>query len=152
MNIETFLGSLNLEENDYFYHITGRGNGERIVEEGLLVDGTNILDTDNILYTTTISITPDMVSNSEGFERELLDMEISNKGIRDCSEMVIIGAPKEMQKQIVSHFGEDIDGNYFEGIIQPQYIMGYFNLEHEFTPNGEFEYGTDLFYDSDFSK
>ena len=52
MNVTDLLKMLDFEEFDYFYHETGDGVGEEIMEEGLLVEGTNILDTNNIAYTT----------------------------------------------------------------------------------------------------
>ena len=55
------------EENDYLYHVTGRGLGERIMEEGLLVEGTNILNASNIIETTTLPITKEIVDNPLDF-------------------------------------------------------------------------------------
>ena len=66
MELSDFLDCLDFDEFDYFYHETSRGNGERIMEEGLLVDGTNILGTNNILYTTASPLTSDMVDSFDG--------------------------------------------------------------------------------------
>lgn len=132
-------------ENSYFYHITSEDNAEEILEEGLLVDGTNILDVDNILFTTAIEITPDMV---EDFET-LLSEEIHEDNRRGLSAMIIMGCPKEEVRFIVDKTPQEKDGIEYEGIIHPNNIMGYFNLEHEFIPNYLFDYGTEYFSEQD---
>ena len=45
MNLEEFVNGLDFNNYDYFYHETGKSVGESILEEGLLVDETNILFT-----------------------------------------------------------------------------------------------------------
>lgn len=148
MTIEEFIKSLNFEENDYFYHITGKGNSIDMFEEGLYVDGNNILNTNNILETTTLPITPDMVATYEQF-RSYLQGELSDIGFRDTSEFVVLGAPKSYMKQIVSDFCDVKDGTYYEGVIPPEFIMGYFDKDTlEFTINENFNYGTDEYYDA----
>ena len=132
---------LDFEENDYLYHETSRGNGERIMEEGLLVDGTNILDTNNILFTTTLPLTKEMTSDPEEFS-SFLTQEKSISKLRDVSEMVIICSPKDYDYQIVSPYNDyDSSGNYYQGIVEPQFIMGVINLRDlTFTPNPECQY------------
>ena len=153
MTVNDFINLLDFEENDYFYHITGNGKSSSILEEGLLVNGTNIIDTNNILYTTCTPLNPEDIVDEDTFNNDLLDSEIGNNRFRDTNEMVIIGVPKYKDKKIVDEFMQDIDGVFYEGIIYNSYIMGYFNNEHEFTPNEEFEYGPDDFYEEhNFSK
>jgi len=148
MTIEEFIKSLNFEENDYFYHVTGSGNGETISEEGLYVDGNNILDTDNILETTTLPLTPDIASSVEQL-KQYLSEELSDAGLRDTSEFVVLGAPKECMKQIVSDFCDFKDGTYYEGVIPSEYIMGYFSRNSlDFIANENFGFGTDEFFES----
>lgn len=108
----------NFENNDYFYHMTGSSVSHYIMEEGLLVDGTNIIDAQNLKDTTTIEIT---------------------------SEMVIISVPKDYKKDIVSVFRQVKNRQYFEGIIDKNNIMGYFNTKLEFTPNPNFMFGNEKF-------
>ena len=93
MNIEEFKKCFNFKENRYFYHITGEDRAEAVLEEGLLVDGTNILDVDNILFTTAIEITPDMLST---FEEDILDEELHEDTLRGLSQMIIIGCSKDL--------------------------------------------------------
>lgn len=132
------------EENDYLYHVTGRGLGERIMEEGLLVEGTNILNASNIIETTTLPITKEIVDNLENFVAD----ELKNKSFRDSSEMVILGSPKEYKKQIVDKVRTSKENMDFQGRVSDRYVMGYINQGLEFVPNENFEYGTDEFYDN----
>ena len=136
---------LDFEENDYLYHETSRGNGQRIMEEGLLVDGTNILNTNNILFTTTLPLTKEMTSDPEEFS-SFLTQEKSVSKLRDVSEMVIICSPKDYDYQIVSPYNDyDSSGNYYDGIVEPQFIMGVINLRDlTFTPNPECQYSDAL--------
>lgn len=148
MTIEEFIKELNFEENDYFYHVTKKGNGDKIIEEGLYVDGNNILDFDNILETTTLPLTQDIVLNVSSL-KIFLEEELTIHGLRDKSELVVLGAPKTCMKQIVSEFDSFKDGIYYEGIINSEYIMGYFNKDSlEFTPNDGFSFDNDDSYGS----
>ena len=153
MTISEFINSLDFDDYDYFYHVTGNGKAESIMEEGLLVNGTNILDTDNILFTTAAPIYPEDVIDENTFIKELLDGELSNSKFRDTNEMVIIGAPKEHEQDIVNEYLDYIDGEFYEGVVDSSYIMGYFNKDHEFTPNMNYQYGSNNFYnENNFSK
>ena len=151
MDLEKLIHFFDFENCDYYYHITGKGIGEMIIEEGLLVDGTNILDTDNLKDTTTIEITPEMVSTYEEISA-LVEEEIDNPLLRDTSEMVIIGSPKEAKKQIVHDYDKIKEEHYFQGIISSHNIMGYIDENHIFNPNSNYEYGNEAFescfYDS----
>ena len=146
MTINDFINSLDFNENDYFYHITGNGKSINILEDGLLVNGTNILDVDNILFTTATPLYPEDAFDEKALNN-LLDAELSSNKLRGTNEMVIIGSPKIMEKDIVEKYNEVIDGVLYKGIVDKTYIMGYFNINHEFTPNEEFIYGNDEFYE-----
>ena len=146
MTVNDFINSLDFNENDYFYHITGNEKSISILENGLLVDGTNILDVDNILFTTATPLYPEDAKDEESVNN-LLDAELSNMKLRDTNEMVIIGSPKIMEKDIVDKYNEVIDGVLYRGIVEKEYILGYFNIRHEFIPNEEFVYGNDEFYE-----
>jgi hypothetical protein len=140
---------LDFENNDYLYHETSKGFGKQIMEEGLLINGTNILNTNNILFTTTLPLTEEMTSDPIEFSN-FLNQEKSLSALRDVSEMVIIYSPKEYDYQIVSPFNNfDSSGQYYEGIVEPQFIIGVINLRDlTFTPNPECEYA-DEFIDID---
>lgn len=148
MTVEKFIKNLDFKENDYFYHVTGSGNGESIFKDGLYIDGNNILNAKNLLETTTIPLTEDMVLTSHQF-KEFLEDETKNSRFRDTSEMVVIGAPKKEKKNIVSKFDNFVDGKYYEGIISNDYIMGYFsNEKSEFVENENYNYLFDYYDDS----
>lgn len=147
MEISEFIEKLDFDEFDYFYHETSRGTSEEVMEEGLLVDGTNILDTDNILFTTALPLTRELVSDSESFKK-FLEEEKSVGGFRDVSEMVILGAPKDYHKRLVSPFDDYKDGNYYQGIVESHLVLGYIDLSSKrFTVNENYEYSDQLLYD-----
>ena len=93
MKIEDTIPFFDFENYDYYYHMTGEGIGDLICEEGLLVDGTNILGATNLKDTTTKELSPEMVKNIDRFIDFVRD-EVDNSLLRDTSEMVIIGSPK----------------------------------------------------------
>lgn len=147
MKFEDTIPFFDFDNYHYFYHITGHGIGDLIFEEGLLVDGTNFLGTNNLKDTTTIEITPDMISDSDEF-RQFVQNEINNILFRDTSEMIIIGSPKESNKEIVADYGQSKDENFYQGIIYPNMIMGYYNQDLEFIANERYAHGNDEFLDS----
>ena len=116
MKIDDIISFFDFENYDYFYHITGKGIGDLIFQEGLLVDGTNILGAKNIKDTTTLEITPDMVSSPGDFS-DFVDGEVNSHISRDTSEMIIIGSPKEYDKQIVSKYDKNKDTLIIEKIF-----------------------------------
>ena len=132
---------LDFENNDYLYHETSKGTGKQIMKDGLLINGNNILNTNNILFTTTLPLTEEMTSEPVEFIN-FLNQEKSISTLRDVSEMVIICSPKEYDYQIVSPFNDfDSSGQYYEGIVEPNFILGVINLRDlTFTPNLECEY------------
>ncbi|MBQ7790648.1 MAG: hypothetical protein IJ399_05235 [Bacilli bacterium] len=147
MRIEDTIPFFDFENYDYYYHMTGEGIGDLICEEGLLVDGTNIIGARNIKDTTTIEISRDMVEDPDAFE-EFVSDEVNNSLLRDTSEMVIIGSPKELEKEIVHDYKKSKDEHFFQGIIHANMIMGYFNRDLEFVCNEKYAHGTDEFLDS----
>lgn len=150
MKIPEFTQILDFDNFNYLYHETSRGTGERIMEEGLLVNGNNILNVDNILFTTTLPLTKDMVSNPDEFSLFLTQEKSTGSLFRDVSEMVIIASPKDYDNKIVSPYNAYADDeNYYQGIVESNFILGVINLEDlTFTPNLECEYYDD-FYDLD---
>ena len=144
MSLDNIKDIFDFNDFDYFYHETSVDNAKSIMENGLLVEGTNIIGTDNILFTTTCSINEEIASSSEAF-RDYIESEFSPSDFRDVSAMVILGAGKEEDKQIVEPFESTINGKYYQGIIRPQYIVGYIDMEElEFYPNENYEYYDEL--------
>ena len=148
MKIPEFTKILDFDNFNYLYHETSRGTGERIMEEGLLVNGNNILNVDNILFTTTLPLTKDMIKDPEEFSTFLRQEKSTGSLFRDVTEMVIIASPKDYDNNIVSPYNAYAeDENYYQGIVEPSFILGIINLEDlTFTPNIECEYYDD-FYD-----
>ena len=60
----------------------------------------------------------------------LVEDEIDNPLLRDTSEMVIIGSPKEAKKRIVHDYDKIKEEHYFQGIISSHNIMGYIDENH----------------------
>ena len=147
MNLEEILDFFDFENCDYYYHITGKGVSDMILEEGLLVDGTNILGTNNLKDTTTIEITPDMVATFDDLKK-LVDDEINHILMRDASEMVIIGSLKEDNKRIVNNYNQNKDEHFYRGIIPSNHIMGYIDENHTFIANENYSFGNEAFEES----
>ena len=147
MKLTELIEKLDFEEFDYFYHETSKDKSDLILQEGLLVKGTNILDTSNIIFTTTLPITKNMVQDEASFYN-FLDLEKTSSSIRDVSEMVIIGAPKDYEKRIVSPYNKYKDGIYYEGIINNNFILGYIDMfDKQFKVNMNYEYSDELLSD-----
>lgn len=150
MNVTDLLKLLNYEEYDYFYHETGTGVGEQIIEEGLLVDGNNIIGTKNIAFTTIACLTPDLTETPEKFV-SFLQNEKSDSAIREVTEMVILSSPKEIEGKIARPYGNYHDGTQYEEIIDSNFVMGVINLNNlTFRMNEEFEYADDLLASDDY--
>ena len=67
MSLDNIQDIFDFDNFDYFYHETSKGDAQTIMQQGLLVDGTNIIDTNNILFTTASPITEEMVTSSQQF-------------------------------------------------------------------------------------
>ena len=148
MSLDNIKDIFDFDNFDYFYHETSKTNAQAIIQQGLLVDGTNIIDTNNILFTTASPITKDMVTSSQNFI-DYIQSEASPNNIRDVSAMVILAADKECEGQIVDEFGQTVDGNYYQGIIYPEQIVGYIDMcDLEFYPNENYECADEIFNDS----
>lgn len=150
LNVLDLLKMLNFEEFDYFYHETGAGLGREIMEEGLMVEGTNIIGTKNIAYTTVSPLLPEMVRTPRDFV-VFLDNEKGSGSSRDTSEMVILCADKSLDGYLVEPYDEYHNEKKYSGIIRKGYIMGVINIDSlEFEMNEEFEFASDLVDASDF--
>lgn len=133
MNIEQLIQSLDFEMCDYFYHETSIENATNILEEGLLINVTNVVDNENVLYNTSLPLTKELVE--EGFE-DFLRTEASSSEIRKISAMVIIVSTKDSSKDIIGENEIYIEGTAYEGVVSPEYILGYIDLERlEFVSN-----------------
>ncbi len=133
-----FLENLDFDENVYFYHITEKGVGEKIINNGLLM-------VDSHFWSTIIQITPDMLENPYDF----LKNEKGNN-IRGTEEMVIISCDKEDVKYLVKkNTSQNFDWNLEddpEYIILKDNIVGYIDLtDLEYplflNPDYSFSYG-----------
>lgn len=134
---------VDLDHYDYFYHMTSEENAENICDEGLLVNGNNILNTNNVIYTTAVPIDDELLKEFD----YILEDEMGKTEVRSTDACVIIGAPKEYNREIVEDYDDYHNGDYYEGIVNNSMIMGYFDLRKEFHPNENYNYATDIFDD-----
>ena len=132
MELEELMNSLDFDNNRYFYHITGQGFGDEIIEEGLALE-------DRDLRSTTIEIPIEMIDDPIGYcESEYSDTLVKRQ------EMVIIGCEKGeegyiVEKSEISKWIGDQKLNYF---IPSEYVLGYINLKTlSVTLNPEYQYG-----------
>lgn len=137
---------LDYENNYYFYHETSTGCGASICEDGLFLSGFNIINADNLLYTTAAPLTEDITKDEEQFVDFLLS-EKQFSGIRQVTEIVVLGFPKDNLDFIVEptniNFKNENTNNY---VVNSQYVLGYVDLRREeLNLNPEyFEYYDDL--------
>ncbi len=124
--------NFDFENYDYLYHETNLESAIDILGEGLYVEGTNILGAKNIIETTTL---PLPYEDKEELE-EFFASEKSISKIREVNAVVILGCPKEINKQIAEVYDSIYQGDYYSHVIPAEYIMGYCDLERmEFYAN-----------------
>jgi len=116
--MEELIESLNLEEFDYYYHITGKGYGDEIIENGLYLEECD-------LKTTTIKLPQEFINNPE----EYCSSEFVNSIVKR-NEMVIIGSPKEEGNNIIIETDSKWIGDQeLKYLIRSENILGYIDLE-----------------------
>ena len=117
--MDELKNNLDLEEMDYYYHITSKGFGSEIFENGLYMESPDI-------KSTTIKITQDIVDDLESYcEEEFEDNLVKRQ------EMVIIGCAKGEETYLVERcdvprITESQRLNYY---ISPENILCYIDLE-----------------------
>lgn len=151
MNIIDLINSLDLENFDYFYHATELSNAKKIINEGLLVNGTNIIGVDNIAFTT---IAPFYLSDLESPENfaDFIISERSDSAVRTISAFVIIGASKDEHANVVSPYNQYVGTEFFEGIIPTDYIIGFVNANNlSVTLNEDYHYLDEMMERTDYS-
>ena len=87
--MQELIQSLDLEEFDYYYHITSKGYGSEIVNNGLYLEEPD-------LRTTTIRLEQDILDNLEEY-----CMGEYNDTLSKRQEMVLIGCPKGEGKFLI---------------------------------------------------
>ena len=117
--LQTLIDNLDLEELDYYYHITSRGFGDEIIEDGLYLEEPD-------LRTTTIRLEQDILDNLEEY-----CMGEYNDTLSKRQEMVLIGCPKGEGKFLIEEtdvprITESQKLNY---LIRSENILGYIDLE-----------------------
>lgn len=132
MELEELISNLDFENNKYFYHITGRGFADEIIEEGLYLEDSN-------LNSTTIEIPKEMIDDPINYcESEYTSTLVKRQ------EMIIIGCEKSEVSYIVekSNIPKWIGDQKLEYVIGREYILGYIDLKTlEVTYNEEYQYG-----------
>lgn len=130
---ETLENILNEEfdfdSNRYFYHITQKGNGRKISEDGLFLEEPR-------LKSTTIEITPDMMIGIGKY----IESEYVPNSVMKREEMVLLGIPYDMVGYVIKESGEDLPY-----VIENEYVLGYIDLETlEYIVNPEYGFGNQL--------
>ena len=117
--MEELIESLDLGEMNYYYHITSRGLGDDILENGLYLES-------NDLSSTTIKLSNDILEDFENYCRnEYVDNLVKRQ------EMVIIGVPKDEEDYLVekAYISKITDNGKLDYFIKSENILGYINLE-----------------------
>ena len=147
--MKEFCDSLDYDNNYYFYHETSDDKARSICEQGLLLSGYNIINAKNLLLTTSLPLPKEIATDVDNLNN-FLEGERSSSGIRPITKMVIIAVPKEDIDYVVienenNYYHNDVDSpNY---MVEPQYILGYFDLENmDFISNPESYYSGEFNY------
>lgn len=117
--LENLFENLDYENNEYFYHVTGKGFSNQIMEEGLCLEDKN-------LDSTTIKFPEELIQDPCKYCKE----EYRN-GIVKRQEMVILGCPKGYDSYLVeeSSYPIEIGDNLYNYFVSKEYILGYVDLE-----------------------
>ena len=111
--------SLDFESNSYFYHITSKGFGDEIIENGLYLRINN-------LFSTAIELPEEMISDPVSYCKG----EYSD-GILKRQEMVIIGCEKGTEDSLVQIDDEIwIGATKYEYVIPSEHVVGYIDLKN----------------------
>lgn len=126
---ETLNNEFDFDSNRYFYHITSKGTGKLILEEGLLLEEPKLIS-------TTIEITPNMMAGIGSYIKD----EYAPTSVMKREEMVILGIPyDEVEYSIEQSLGT------MPYVIGSKYILGYIDLKTlEFYENYNYEFGNHL--------
>ena len=109
---EVFCDHFNFDDYSYYYHITTKDAADEIIDEGLEM-------ADKYLYSTTIPLTEDMISEPSSFLK-------NEKGFEFREAMVIIGKPNDEDNIIEINSNSE---KHLKYKISKEYIMGYFDLD-----------------------
>lgn len=117
--LKELIESLDFEEFDYYYHITGKGFGDNTIQEGLYLEEPD-------LKTTMIKLPIEMIEDPIGY----CTNEYSNGHIKR-QEMVLIGCEKGEENNIINNadipkWMGDQKLNY---LVRSENILGYIDLE-----------------------
>lgn len=108
-----------LDDVNFYYHLTGKENGNSINENGLLMEV-------NKLSSTTIPLDDSFYEDPEHF----VDYEVGNPQTRSKDIMVIVGCDDGQEQFLIR---ENDEGEYF---IPSENILGYVSIdEKEFYAN-----------------
>ena len=130
--MEELLEKLDLEEMDYYYHITSKSYGMDIIENGLYM-------AENDLRSTTIKLPDEFFDDLEGYSRS----EYKSGHVKR-QEMVLIGCYKGegnglIRKTDIPKFFGSQKLNY---LIRSENILGYIDLDTlNVIYNPEYAYG-----------
>lgn len=110
MDVQDFFENLDFNDMAYFYHITGKGNGNKIMENGLYMEDSKLSSTLNQLY----------LDNLDDVNKFIIRR--GNQIARNNDEMVIIGCYKEDIPYLVKK-----ESDYY--IISSENIIGYIEID-----------------------
>ena len=117
--MEDLIENLNLEEMNYYYHITSKGFGTDIIENGLYMEEPD-------LKSTTIMLDEEFFKDPEVYcKSEHKDEHVKRQ------EMVLIGCCKDEEEVLVerSDIPKYIGIQKLNYLIRTENILGYIDLE-----------------------
>lgn len=130
--MEELIENLNLEEMDYYYHITSKGFGMDIIENGLYMEESD-------LRSTTIKLPDEFLEDPVGYCRnEYKDGHVKRQ------EMVLIGCYKDEGERLIGRtdLPKYVGDQKLCYLIRSENIIGYIDLESlNVIYNPEYAYG-----------
>ena len=132
MDVQDFFENLDFEDMVYFYHITGKGNENNIMENGLFMEDSKLSSTLNQLDIKEINKINEFI------------IKRGNQIAKHNDEMVIVGCYKEdvpylvkkgdndyiiLSENIIGYIEIDEYNDQHTIILNPYYVDNFYNIK-----------------------
>lgn len=132
IDVQDFFENLDFEDMVYFYHITGKGNGNNIMENGLFMEDSKLSSTLNQLDIKEINKINEFI------------IKRGNQIAKHNDEMVIVGCYKEdvpylvkkgdndyiiLSENIIGYIEIDKYNDQHTIILNPYYVDNFYNIK-----------------------
>lgn len=112
LEAQNFFENLDFDEMNYYYHITGQGNGKKIMENGLYLEVDKLSSTLNELTSADIDDVEEFITKR------------GNQINENNQEMVIIGCCKDETPFLIKKSNKSQDY-----VIASDFVIGYIQID-----------------------